>query len=96
MVLESVLGEHMDNIPPVPGTVALTDSLIFWILAVKKDKFITGPCSWMFRGYWHRRVCLPVDNSKQGTCIIIVFGDNVWEKGLPFFSSKLKLWSLSL
>ena len=36
MVLELVLGGHMDNTPPVPGTTALTACLIFCILVVKK------------------------------------------------------------
>ena len=40
----------------------------------------------MFRGYCLRRVCWPVDSSKQDTCIIIVHGDNVWKERLlwPF------------
>ena len=37
MVLELVLGGHMENTPLAPGTVALIARLIFRILSVKKD-----------------------------------------------------------
>ena len=77
MVLKLVLDGQNDNIP-VPGTMALTASLIFRILAVKNDanslQAMPDRCSEAIGTggfFW------PVDSSKQSACIIIILGDNV-------------------